>query len=123
MGLFSKKSDRLTPLFSEAEIEGASYYQVIDFLAAVNDKDYFKIIKVAETTRIHNAGIAKITGMKPESVPSIFKEQTIAPITQQQDTSAGDFLTDDELDAAFAEPAPKPSKPKAKKSRKNVKKS
>jgi hypothetical protein len=119
MSIFgNKKKTELPPLITDAELaamNGATYEQVIDFLVAVNDKDYQKIIKVAETTRAHHVEIAKITGMKYAPVPSIFEQQTTPAILldKQPDTEAGDFLDDDELEKAFKEPGA-PTKPGSK---------
>ena len=127
MGLFGKKSAKtLPPLLSSAEIDGASYDQVLDFLVSVNKDDFDKIIKVAGLYRKTHCDVAKVTGLTAEPQPSIFEDQTIAPqvagtplVTtpgaKAPDTEAGDFLTDDDLNNAFLdddEPTP-PAAPAA----------
>lgn len=109
MSIFKKApAKELPPLLNDAEIYGATYDQVIDFLVAVNDKDYQKIVKVADAHRANAAEVAKITGIKYGPVPSIFEQQTVAPVT------APGTVDDDDLDLAFLtddEPAaPKPVK-------------
>lgn len=106
MGIFNKKSAKeLPPLFSEAELNGASYEQVIDFLVAVNNDDFKKVIKVAELQRKAHADMAKVTGLAQDEPQSIFDLQTIearAVAHNKTDTEAGNFLDDDDdLTAAF----------------------
>lgn len=109
MSIFGKKQPKeLPPLFSETEIDGATYDQVMDFLVSVNDDDYKKIIKVADTYRKTHCDVAKITGIEQQAQPSIFELQTqparpvAATAPKATDTEAGNFLDeDDDLTAAF----------------------
>lgn len=82
------------------EPQGATYDQVIDFLVAVNDKDYQKIIKVADIHRAANVDVAKATGVKAETTPSIFERNTVPVIKHSQD-EPNLLDEDDELVAAF----------------------
>lgn len=122
MSIFGKKQPKeLPPLFSETEIDGATYDQVMDFLVSVNNDDYKKIIKVADAYRKTHCDVAKITGIEQEAQPSIFELQspqaasTAATAPKATDTEAGDFLDgDDDLTAAFLdddEPATPPAAP------------
>jgi hypothetical protein len=109
MGIFGNKKSakELPPLFSEAEIDGASYDQVLDFLVSINSDDYKKVIKVADLYRKTHCDVAKVTGLEQQAVPSIFEEQSqpaiVAPGTPAPtDTEAGNFLDDDDdIAAAF----------------------
>lgn len=103
-----KNIDELPPLFSEAEINGASYEQVLDFLIAVNDDDFSKIIKVAEIHRQAHRDVAEATGLEYEAPASIFERQEV-PEVQLPDTDAGNFLDDDDdadIAAAFLDDEP-----------------
>lgn len=116
MGLFGSKKTvkELPPLFSEAEIDGATYDQVLDFLVSVNNDDYKKIIRVADLYRKTHCEVAKVTGLATDPQPSIFEQQPVAapaaPVAPATDTEAGNFLDgDDDLAAAFLdddEPTP-----------------
>lgn len=98
-----KTAKELPPLFSESEISGATYDQVQDFLVAVNDGDFDKIIQVAKIYRQANKDVAAATGMEFETQPSIFERQEAPAVTiPETDTEAGNFLdNDDDLAAAF----------------------
>lgn len=122
MGIFNKKAIKdLPPLLSTAEIEGANYDQVLDFLVSVNDADFDKIIKVAGLYRKTHCDVADVTGLKLEAVPSIFETQTVPPQVvgtpivgtpggdKLPDTEAGDFLADDDLANAFLDDTEKPA--------------
>lgn len=128
MGIFNKKpAKELPPLFSEAELNGASYEQVIDFLVSVNAADFKKVIKVAELQRKAHIDMAKVTGMTMDEPQSIFDMQTIearAEAHNATDTEAGNFLDDDdELTRAFMdddEPTTPPKSPAAGTTKINV---
>lgn len=92
-----KKTDKPTAL---APDEGATYDQVIDFLVAVNDKDYQKIIKVADIYRAANVDVARASGVKLEPANSIFERQTM-PIVKHGQDEPNLLDEDDELTAAF----------------------
>lgn len=120
MSIFGNKKKRSTymgePIGQEPTV--ANYDQVVDFLVSVNDKDYQKIIKVANIYRDANVEVAKATGVKQEPVQSIFARQTV-PAVNLGDQPGHSFLDeDDELVKAFAgsepdEPEVKPTtKPK-----------
>lgn len=97
MNLFKKQPTKeLPPLISDAELDGASYEQVIDYLTSVNKADFEKIIKVATTFRKAHCEVAKITGIETEPTGSIFDHETVPPVALPGDTELGDFLTEDD---------------------------
>jgi hypothetical protein len=94
MGLFNKRPAQAEHL--------VSYQEVVDFLEAMSDREYARIIKVVNIYRKANKDVEKI-----------LPHETLPPITilNVQDTQIGNFLDDEAL------PAIKPAtKAKTKKS-------
>lgn len=110
MSLFSKKP---------APVIETSYQDVVDYLTALSQQDYTKILKVVTIYRDADKGVKKVLGIKENRVTDPdTADDLAAAFLSEDDTSIGNFLDDDHDTPASrkqSETAKTATKPKGKK--------